>query len=516
MFLKFHKRKNTAVCLLILLILLQISVAFAYSVTMRTGLRTVAVDGSAFAQAIYNFINGNGLVTTTQQAPYIEQSWLGVHFSPILYAIAPIYYLFPYVETLLFIHSFFIALAAVPIFLIARKLLETDGQALIIAVFYLFTPFIINAQILDFHEIAFAPLTISLMLWAVINKSKYWLVFFCAILLTIKEHYGLAVFGTGLLWAWHWREPKFGLSLAAFGLVSFIVVIKILMPYFNPSGAAAMLDENSNMDHFSWLLHPFRDTDILLGRIIEAIFYVILLFFPLLFQPLFSLVWLLPALADVATNSLSDFVMMRQPFSYHSAAIIPVLLVAYAKTISTKYTNVSKIKYKEMLTITSLTMMFFSYSFVSLPYFPNNILEFSAPRFSLAPQNEAALGEIKKLIGDDSSISAQINILPHISTRRYMYIFPNKFAETDYIVINTALPFRNRPNFFKEDYFAAVAKVINDPNWGVIFHKDNWLLFKRGGERNEQLLNSATQEINEFNIEVQEHSKRLSKKTSPN
>jgi uncharacterized membrane protein len=218
---KLTRYCSTPCLILAILIIAEIILTYSFALTLRYELKTGASDGLSFAQTMFNFINGSGLISSVVP-PFIEQNWLGFHFSPILYAIIPIYYLFPYIETLLFIHSFFIALAAVPIFFIAKKLLESQWYALVIAIFYLVNPFVFNAQIWDFHEIAFAPLTISLMLWAVINKHKYWLVFFCVILLTIKEHYGLAVFGTGLLWAWHWRDPKFGLGLAAIGLISFM------------------------------------------------------------------------------------------------------------------------------------------------------------------------------------------------------------------------------------------------------------------------------------------------------
>ncbi len=507
MFSRFLKKEYIPIILLFALVILSITITLIYAITLRHELKTSATDGLAFAQVIFNFINGRGL-TSTIPPPYIEQSWLGIHFSPILYAIAPLYYLFPHIETLLFLHSFFIALAAVPIFFVSKILLGSQWQALVISIFYLINPFVVNAQIWDFHEIAFAPLILTFILWAVLTKKRAWLVFFCAILLTIKEHYGLAVFGTGLLWAWHWRDPKFGLALAALGLITFIAVIKIIMPYFSPIGAAIMLSENSEINRFSWLAHPLQDKEMLIKTIVNAVFYMILLLFYLWFLPIFSIAWLFPAIADGLVNILSNNDMMRHPLSYHTAALIPILLIAYTKTIATRYDKNTRLKRWEIMAATALMTVAFSYNFISLPIFINNLWEFSTPRFSLSEENGVTQREILKIIGKHSSVSAQTNILTHITVRQNMYMFPHGIEQSEYIIINTTIPFTNKSNVFgipyygenTNKYFTASYRIMADKNWGVAYYKNNWLLFKRSGENNQALHDSAKKDLQELQI----------------
>src|SRR5262249_12273478 len=154
---------------------------------------------------LYNLLAGHGLIVTIAP-PFVEQSWLGVHFSPILYLIAPLYALFPSTSTLLILNSVLIPLCAWPMFLIARTLLGSDVKALIVAMLYLLHPCVLNACIWDFHEIAFAPLAFGFGLLAVVEKRRWQLVACCIALLAIKEHYGLAVFGFALLWFSQTRE----------------------------------------------------------------------------------------------------------------------------------------------------------------------------------------------------------------------------------------------------------------------------------------------------------------------
>jgi uncharacterized membrane protein len=495
--------------------MMQAALTYSFSTTLHYSLKTSGLDGTTFEQILWNVVGGNGLVTTLPP-PYIKQNWLGFHFSPILYAVAPIYCLFPNIKTLLFLHSFLIAIAAIPIFFAAKILLKSQWQALTISIFYLINPFVINAQIWDFHEIAFAPLIISLILLSVIRKKRAWLIFFCAILLTIKEHYGLAVFGIGILWAYHWRDYKLGLALATFGLIAFITVIKIIMPHFSTIGGAAMLSENSEINFFSWVTHPLADIDLLKRRIFDAIFYGILLLFSLWFQPIFSIAWLFPALADGAINALSNNDMLRHPSSYHSAAIIPVLLIAYTRTISKRYNNTTRLKRWEVIGVTSLMVGLFTYSFTSLPKLPNNFWELSAPRFSLTKEDEAARNDVLKIIGETSSVSAQSNILPHIPVREQIYMFPHGIENSEYIIIKTAIPFAKKSNVFgvpyfskyTDKYFFAAFQIINDKNWGIVYYQNNWLLLKRGGKNNQDLQKLAEKDLQELRLKVENMDKR--------
>jgi len=502
-------KRHAPLLALVLLVLASGCITFCYILTMRYELKSSAIDGLSFAQLLFNVINGNGL-TTTIAPPYVEQSWLAVHFSPILYLLVPLYYLFPHIETLLLVQSFGIAAAAIPLFFIARTLLKSPWYALVIAIFYLTNSYVINAQVWDFHEIAFAPFVISMILWSVLHRKKIWFLIFCAILLTIKEHYGLAVFGAGLLWAHNWRDPKFGLPVAAFGLLSFVMVIAVIMPHLSPVGSAIMLSDKSSIGFFNWLKHPFADMDLFIRQSVNGIFYCIMLIMPLWFQPLFSFVWLLPSIADMVVNTLSQNDLMRAPSSYHTAAIIPVLLVAYSTALAKRYSGNGKLKIPDMLVATAVMVGFFSYSFSALPGLPGNIYELSGLQISLSPGDQAARDEIIKIIGNDSAVSGQVNILTHIPVRRNLYIFPDRgYADADYIVINTKIIFEKRPIYFTDKHFDELHKILDNNNWGLVFYRDNWLLFKRGGPGNPELSAKATHDLQQLQVKTKEFNAAL-------
>lgn len=512
---KYLYNKYNAFLLLCLITLAQAVFTFSFIITNLYEIKTSGVDGRSFEQVIFNFLNGNGL-TSTIAPPYIKQSWLGVHFSPILYVISPIYLLFPHIEIFPFLQSFLLAAAAIPIFFTARIIIKSDWYALIIAILYLINPFVINAQIWDFHEIAFAPLIISFILWSIVAKRPLYFVMFCSILLLIKEHYGLAVFGSGLLWAWRWREYRFGIIVSIFGLLSFFLVIMVIMPNINPTGAAAMMSAHSSIDHFSWIFSPLQNIDLLLFRLYESALYILLIISLLLFQPIFSFMWLLPALADFVVNSLSNNSMLRDPFSYHSAAIIPVLLIAYADSITKRYKDDTTSSKSHMLIATSVIVIVFSYALSSLPYFPNNLWEFSSPRFARAQKDQESIDKVNEIIGKDSSVTAQCNLLPHITIRKLLYLFPNNISESEYILINTSIPFDRKSNVFGNPYsgtdtdrfFGTLLKILDEGKFGIIFYQNNWLLFKRGAQVDNTITNKVKTDIENLIIKIETLDKR--------
>jgi len=466
--------------LLIIFIALHAAVTLGFSLTLRYELKSSGLDGTLFEQLLYNVIHGQGLVTTLFP-PGTPQHWLGVHFSPILYALVPVYYLFPHMETLLVIHSIFIALTAWPIFLAAEYMLHSRWQALFAALLYLLNPFVISAAIWDFHEIAFAPFIIAFMLWAIVQKKPVHLVIFSLLLLTIKEHYGLAILGSGLLWAWHWGDARFGLLLATFGLAAMAVILLLIMPHYNINNTLSWADQSQTfgINRFGWLHNPFANDSPIRTVVENGFGYIIAMMIAFCFMPLTAPIWWLPGLADITANILSTGDIMRSVYSYHSAALQPVFIIASIIAIATyfKSENMHRLVFLAM-TLASLAM---SYKFVV----DANNWERSSPRLTLSQDDQHALQSINRIIPENAAVSGQFNVLPHVKMREQLYLFPN-IANADYIVLHTAFLFHKPEEVFDlpygmppKDYFNTVKIIFADQQWHVLFYENNWVVFAK-------------------------------------
>jgi hypothetical protein len=81
------------------------------------------------------------------------------------------------------------------------------------------------------------------------------------------------------------------------------------------------------------------------------------------------------------------------------------------------------------------------------------------------------------MIPASASVSAQSNLVPHISQRAHIYLFPYGDAVADYIFLDVTgytYPY-NSPQ-----YIAEVKRVLLSGNYGVVVAQDGYLLLKRG------------------------------------
>ena len=120
---------------------------------------STAWDLGIFMQALYTTAYYHKPLYYTAEL-YVNPSgsFLGTHFSPILFTLVPIYYLSPHALTLLAIQATLVYGAAIPLYLIAKNLTKDELVSFIIALIYLLVPGLSGIIYFDFHVEAFIPL----------------------------------------------------------------------------------------------------------------------------------------------------------------------------------------------------------------------------------------------------------------------------------------------------------------------------------------------------------------------
>ena len=124
-------------------------------------------DFGIFCQMFYN-MKTRFLPLTTCEREYLL-SHFAVHFSPLLYALLPAYFLFPFPETLQLAQAAILASAAVPAFLLAKRLRLSNRIALAFAALTLLHPAVGGGTYYDFHENCFL---LPLLLWTFLFFEK--------------------------------------------------------------------------------------------------------------------------------------------------------------------------------------------------------------------------------------------------------------------------------------------------------------------------------------------------------
>lgn len=157
--------------------------------------------------------------------------YLGNHTSFIYLFLLPIYRLFSTTETLLVIQAIVLAVASIPLFYFARRALESDLAAFILAICYLLNPAIQGGAFYDFHELCFSPVLFFSLLyfWISDQKRKLWIAAF--LLLLVKEDLSLVLATLGIALAFL-GNARIGLQLVVLGIAGYVILQLTIIPLY--------------------------------------------------------------------------------------------------------------------------------------------------------------------------------------------------------------------------------------------------------------------------------------------
>src|SRR5271157_130721 len=136
--------------------------------------KTYAWDLGIITQSLWTTLNSGKVLFSTLEVPYGNPSgnFLGVHFSPIMFLILPVYAIYESPQTLLVFQSFILGIAALPLYWIARDKLGNKLYALAFATAYLLNPALCGVNAYDFHLEIFTPLFIFFSFYY-LEKGKW-------------------------------------------------------------------------------------------------------------------------------------------------------------------------------------------------------------------------------------------------------------------------------------------------------------------------------------------------------
>ncbi len=209
--------------------IIYILVFSAFSILAYRNFGMSAFDIGIHAQAIWKLSTGHGLFNTVRGLPiWGDHCW----FIMVLYA--PLYLLFPKVETLLVLQSFALALGALPLAAIILRRGGGELAALLFGIAWLLSPALQNINLDNYHpEVLAAPF----LLWSVeradAGKWKgYWIAIGLALL--CKEDVALTTFMIGC-WVLL-KNRKTGIITIVISLLWFFLCMKVFLPFFNNEG----------------------------------------------------------------------------------------------------------------------------------------------------------------------------------------------------------------------------------------------------------------------------------------
>ena len=430
------------------------AIIFSYLSILKYNTFQFEYDLAVFNQAFFNTITNGELLTNSLE----HGSHFGLHFSPVLFTLVPVYALFPGPHVLLIAQSILLGLGAIPLYLCGREKLG-EKAGCVIGILYLMYPSLHGVNLYEFHEVAFLPLLVGMALWCFVTGRNNLLLVFGILSLFVKEDVSLIVGMIGLIGLYQTRHNRISerwqylvlVALSVFTLGLFFLVIK---PVFASLGSAPAPD----------FLNQYVDPMTSISKYNSytvRVEYILKSFIPVLFIPVLSLEILAISVPSFVEILFSGSIYYSVWFHY-SALIIPGLFIA---TIM----GLSKIKSRDgpfgsRLFVPLLICMMISSTICALTYSP------AIKQVSLVGDfDEHALEEhrdyviqLASAIPSDASISTQFNLLPFVSTHKQ--INENYEDGVDIILLDNAFAWRAR------DFLADKQNI--EANYDLILKKN--------------------------------------------
>jgi uncharacterized membrane protein len=135
------------------------TIVFSYvSILKHDAFESSAWDLGIYEQVIWSTTNTGRIFWYTAEILITPTcNFFGVHFSPILFLVVPIYAIYQSTETLLILQASVLAVAAIPLYKLALYESKSARQALAFSLIYLAYPPVSSMNVIDFHVQAFLP-----------------------------------------------------------------------------------------------------------------------------------------------------------------------------------------------------------------------------------------------------------------------------------------------------------------------------------------------------------------------
>lgn len=429
-----------------------------------------------------------------------------IHFEPILWPISWLYYLWADPRMLLIFQTVVVALGAYPAFLLARLRLRNELAGVAIALLYLLYPAQQQATIYDFHAVTLTTSLLLFTLYFMYTRRTARMFVFALLAMACKEEIPLVI-AMFSLWSMvfqrRWRSSAILLviALAWFGITYYGV-----FPHFSPTGKPLLsgrydgASQGTAKDFLHKYLLDSKHRD-----------YLKILLEPAVFLPVLAPWVLVLAAPTLALNLLSSHEGQYSGLFQYNAEIVPVLIFATIEALvlllwliqlgsdwlARRRTQVQAgpdaselslpaqkskprltgrlLQLGVMTALLSLTL----FSSLRTDYYFHGALPFSVdfhwPQISARTQ---LLQKFVDMVPPGASISAQTRLVPHLSQRQKIYMFPYANDQADYVLLDLQGDFY--PFYGSDAYSRSVKSVLLSGKYGIVKAEDGMLLLKKG------------------------------------
>src|SRR5579884_3471037 len=489
----------------------------AYKSSVQDAYLTSAEDFGIMNQAIWSITHGElfhqticNIVSDTNCYSLNGISRFAIHFEPILFPVSVLYLLWPDPKMLYVIQEVIVASAAFPAFWLARLRLRNEFAAAGIALLYLLYPAQQQATNFDFHAVTFTAALLLYTLYFMYTRQTVWLFVFAILSMACKEEIPLVIAFFGLWTMVFQQRWRTGLGLV--GLAIFWVGMTLLIYHlFSPTGRPLLASRYAYLGNGppgilkNIVLHPFS---LLYQHVLEHTHrqYLRILLAPAGYLPLLAPWVLVLAVPSLALNLFSSDPNQYVGVFQYSAEIVPILIFATieamvfiiwlvqwyinyvqemrpkvqaTEAVATTAGPIRLLRSSRWLHPVLLTVLIvFALASVVNQDFTYGSLPFSQGfQWPQVTDHDKVAQQLIDMIPSSASVSAQSNLVPHISERSNIYMFPYQDNSADYIFLDVT---NNTYPLYSDQYTTDVNTILLGGNYGIVAAQDGYLLLKRG------------------------------------
>ncbi|WIG57612.1 MAG: hypothetical protein OJF49_000357 [Ktedonobacterales bacterium] len=482
---------------------------------------TYGEDMGIMDQALWNLAHGYGMHQTICN-PIGDTNCLGdvsrlaIHFEPIMFVFGLLYAIIPSPKLLLCLQALIVASGAFPAFWLASRWLRSLVAGVAFAALFLLYPALQAAVTYDFHAVTLSAAFLMFALYFMMSRNNVGLVIACVLALSTKENIPADVLLIGLSILFFQRRWRIGLGLCVLALLWLAIELPI-MRALSPLGASPTASRYAYLGHspvqagIYLLTHPLQ---VVKDHVLDAggVYYLRTLLSPVAYLPLLSPFALVIAAPAIAINILSTNPSMRSGLYHYNAEIVPMLIFAsiasvwmlagVARWLAARATPVlnratlaipgsrfaspvrvpapavrvfpSYARRVAVYALVGLMLLFSLHEQQGHGYLPITH-DFTWPQTTA---HTRIADEMLPLIPANASVSAQAALIPHISQRRYIYQFPYKANNVDYVFLD--ITGETYPFVSADQYFATVRALLLSQEYHVVAARDGYLLLARG------------------------------------
>jgi uncharacterized membrane protein len=456
--------------------------------------------GALLHQTVCNIVSDNNCLG--------DISRLAIHFEPIMLPLALLYHVFPSPKTLQLVQALVVATGAWPAYAIASRRLGSHAVGVGFAAVYLLHASLDSAVTFDFHAVTLAAAFLMFAMYFMLTRQSAALVVAAVLAMSTKEEVALSVAVLALCVMFFQRRWRLGGALLALALVWVVLELRIMgaasptSAYSPTIGRYAALGSSPVGILAYTATHPLA---VLRTYVLDParLRYVRALVAPAGYLALFSPLALVVTVPAMAINMLSNDPAMYSGFLQYPAESIPIVIFASIQgagviagvgargLAALRRTRVARGEMWSRLgrvlgqmRLTPRATLAGALVLAALAFAVHDQRDHPLTPLGKSfswPQTTAhtrAADQLVALIPADASVSAQSNLVPHLSNRRAIYLFPYRDTSADYVLIDQKgerYPLQDAPATYVND----VAGLLGDPAYRVVAERDGLVLLTR-------------------------------------